>query len=307
MRVSSKPKNNTTGLPKQQKGAKRYHSANQNIKSPSIEKVKPCPIPNNNHDIKDLLEREGDTYEDLKLKNSKLRMLIIQASTKLSEMTNKYNQMESEYKLEKKTFLSELDKISQNYKTYAENAKLLPQMKNDYQALLSKYNQNNKVIENYQENIKSLLKDFIQLHSNICNYIENTTANSEFISSPADAFGFVDFLRGVVYKNIEKYQKDIDSVNFGSFYNTYHDYIRKNMSNKETEQSDSKKNVLKKKRAVTMRKKEYIGLGDSEHDTIRSNNGNEIQIMSQRNKYRFNKDVIKRTNSFDCVNNTNDV
>ena len=68
-------------------------------------------------------------------------MLIIQASTKLSEMTNKYNQMESEYKLEKKTFLSELDKISQNYKTYAENAKLLPQMKNDYQALLSKYNQ----------------------------------------------------------------------------------------------------------------------------------------------------------------------
>lgn len=309
MKHNVKQRANSTFLFKPPKSAKRYHSANQTIQSP-LKKIKPSPAPNSKHDIIELIEKEGDTYEELKIKNSKLRMLIIQASTKLNEMTKKCNQMENDFKIEKKTFLSELEKISNNYQMYAESYKQIPKIRNDYQILQVKYNQNNKVIENYQENIKSLLQDFIQLHSNISNYIENATNSNEYSNNHENNLGFIDFIKGIIFKNIEKYQKDIDLVNFGNFYNFYHDYLSKNEKENENE-AINKKNVMQKKRVVSMRKKEYITL-DHENDAKNQVNDNYSGgIKGEMNKYRFNKEIVKlnkRNNSFDYVsNNTNDV
>ena len=78
---------------------KRPYSANKKdskkyIKSPTNNNT---TLNNEKLDFKTLLENENDTYEDLKIKNLKLRKLIIQASNKITELNNHHN------KLKKKT------------------------------------------------------------------------------------------------------------------------------------------------------------------------------------------------------------
>ena len=288
--------------------------------------ISTSPHPN---PIADLMEQDTDTYEDLKMKNSKLRKIIVQASSKIADMNKKYMSMENEYKLEKATILSELDKITNNYKLYAESYKQLPKIQNEYTALMNKYKQNNKVIENYLDNIKQLLNDFIQLHNSIHNYIENTQSKY-YNNRTNDTFGFIEFTKKNILRCIFKYKNEIDSVNFGKFYGVYHSFIQSYNEDKEnTIQDTNGSNVNKHKKTFQVRKKEYINTNNDNNDSkdcCEGNSSNNSYIeqhedalrrnhskgkcKGNENKYKFNKNVIdmstiKTTNNEGTMNNNN--
>jgi hypothetical protein len=301
---------------------------------PSMRNIIPI---NKKNPIADLMEQETDTYEDLKIKNSKLRKIIVQASTKIADMNKKYMSLENEYKLEKATILSELDKITNNYKLYAESYKQLPKIQNEYTALMNKYKQNNKVIENYLDNIKQLLNDFIQMHNSIHNYIENTQSkynNNYYHNRTNDAFGFIEFTKKNILRCIFKYKNEIDSVNFGKFYGVYHSFVQSYSEDKEnTIQDTNCANVNKHKKTFQVRKKEYINTNNNDNNnnskdycdgSNMSSNGNTMEqhedalrrkhskgkCKGNENKYKFNKNLIdmstiKNTNERMMNNNNN--
>ena len=204
-------------------------------------------IKNNNEiDINMFLESENDTYENLKIKNSKLRILIIQASNKLTEISNKYKEREINYQDEKKEILKQLDKISVNYKIYAESHQQISKIKNDYNNLFQKFEQNLKVISNYQNDIIFLLSSYIKIHYNITNVL-NDYYNGSINNIRIDFNNFIEQLKNYIEDHIIKFNNKIDSVNFPNFYNEYYNCLEKIQIEKKIKEEEykNKKKMLK--------------------------------------------------------------
>ena len=282
---------------------KRPYSANKKdskkyIKSPTNNNT---TLNNEKLDFKTLLENENDTYEDLKIKNLKLRKLIIQASNKITELNNKYNLKEKEYQQEKKEILLKLDKISKNYKIYAVSHQENIKIKNDFIILNEKYEQNIKVISNYQKDIINLLSDYMKLYSNISNFIiQLNTSNLKNIR--IDSINFILQLKDFSEKKIMKFDKKIDFVNFHNFYNEYSSFIQ-NIKN-EKKRIDEE-NKLKKKKSTTMRKKEYFIENKKPNITYSDNlnNNSEINDLSYLKGNKTNYDFCSE--NFDLNSNRN--
>ena len=286
---------------------KRPNSANKK----DIKINNKSPIYTNNNqvtekiDFKLLLENENDTYENLKLKNSKLRTLIIQASNKINELTNKLNLKEKEYQEEKKLILMKLDKISKNYKIYAESFQQNTKIKNDYELLNEKYEQNIKVISNYQKDIITLLSDFMKLYSNISNFIFQLN-NSNLKNIRIDSSNFIKQIKDFIEKKIIKFDKKIDYVNFQNFYHEYSSFL---LNIKNEKKLNEEENKLKNKKSMTMRKKEYLTINKKPNNITYSNNKNnysdinESYLKSNKSFYDFhtgkfdeNKNRFKNNN-----------
>ena len=287
---------------------KRPNSANKN--DPKKNNKSPIKTINNQGtekiDCKILLENENDTYENLKLKNSKLRTLVIQANNKINELTNKLNLKEKEYQEEKKLILMKLDKISSNYKIYAESFQQNVRIKNDYELLNEKYEQNITVISNYQKDIITLLSDFMKLYSNISNFIFQFN-NSNVKNIRIDSTNFIIQLKDFIEKKITKFDKKIDYVNFQNFYNEYSSFIL-NIKNEKKLNEEEKK--LKNKKSLTMRKKEYLTLNKKPNNITYSNNKNNYSDINdsylKQNKsfYDFHTGKFDENKSR-CKNNNN--
>ena len=67
-------------------------------------------IYNNDYIIAQLLDKEDDTYEDLKHKNKKLRELIIKVSKQLDMLYTKYENIKINMENEKKNFVGKIRK-----------------------------------------------------------------------------------------------------------------------------------------------------------------------------------------------------
>ena len=252
-------------------------------------KIKECKMTENNNtninnineiDIKMLLENENDTYENLRVKNSKLRILIIQASNKITEITNKYNKMEINYQEEKKEILKQLDKISVNYKIYAESFQQNFKIKNDFNNLSQKYEQNLKVISNYQKDIIYLLSEYIQMHFNISNFLNNYY-NSNLNNIRVDSINFIEKNKEFIEKNMMKFNKKIDTVNFPDFYNEYNSFLERIKIQKRIGEEENK---IKNKKTYSIRKKEYI---NNSNIIINNNNNNIINSNIKPNNITY--------------------
>ena len=288
---------------------KRPNSANKkeakkNIQSPIYTNYN---YPTEKIDFKVLLENDNDTYENLKLKNSKLRTLVIQASNKINELTNKINLKEKEYQEEKKLILMKLDKISNNYKIYAESFQQNIKIKNDYELLNEKYEQNIKVISNYQKDIITLISDFMKLYSNISNFIFQLN-NSSVKNIRIDSSNFIKQLKDFIEKKIIKFDKKIDYVNFQNFYHEYSSFL---LNIKNEKKLNEEENKLKNKKSMTMRKKEYLTINKKPNNITYSNNINNYSDINESSylksnksfydfhtgKYDENKNIFKKNNN----------
>ena len=94
-----------------------------NSKNTNINNNYQDQIYDNEYILTQLLDKENDTYEDLKHKNKKLRELIIKVSKQLDLLYTKYENIKINAENEKKILLEKLEKISSNYKLYAESYK----------------------------------------------------------------------------------------------------------------------------------------------------------------------------------------
>ena len=259
-------------------------------------------IKNNNEiDINMFLESENDTYENLKIKNSKLRILIIQASNKLTEISNKYKEREINYQDEKKEILKQLDKISVNYKIYAESHQQISKIKNDYNNLFQKFEQNLKVISNYQNDIIYLLSSYIKINYNISNFL-NDYYNGNINNIRIDSNIFIEKLKNYIEENIIKFNNKIDNVNFPNFYNEYYNCLEKIQIEKKIKEKEYKN----KKKNVKIRKKEYIN--NNNFSNINDNIPNNITYSNNLNQYlneselNYGKDNNNKNNYESYIN-----
>jgi hypothetical protein len=83
-----------------------------------------------------------------------LRSLVVQASNKLTEFSEKLLRNEENHKKEKETILKELDRITENYQKYAESHKTLIVLEEQFQKLKSDYEHNYTVLLSYQDSIR---------------------------------------------------------------------------------------------------------------------------------------------------------
>ncbi len=156
---SHKPKNLDSNCPSP--NSKNPSRSNSAVKSKN-------KIPHNEHthmrkpsdnnipkfEVTDLLFNLNDDQKTLINKNTKLRNLLIQASNKISEMSIKKEEKEKEYQIEKSKILQELDRITINYKTYAEGYKKFSFLDEQFKNLKNDYQHNYNVLVSYGESLR---------------------------------------------------------------------------------------------------------------------------------------------------------
>ena len=106
-----------------------------------------------NYDINflQLIENNNDSYQDLRIKNKKLRDIIIKITEQLKILNTKYQELEKQFASEKKILLDKLEQITGNYKLYAEGYQEKIILKKDMGTLINNYKQNNKVMNSFRD------------------------------------------------------------------------------------------------------------------------------------------------------------
>lgn len=193
-------------------GIDQQSNPNSNNASPSV--IMTNKSNNGNvtpFDLNDLVFNINDDYKTVISKNNKLRALVVQASTKLNDLNKKYKNLEEEHKSEKEGILNELDKISTNYKMYAESHKNYTSFEEQFKNLQKDYHHNYKVLTSYQENLSIFLKDYMDLFRLIGNYLNEKYNRDNPLTFLAD-------IKDYIIENLEKYKETIDVLNFKDIY-----------------------------------------------------------------------------------------
>jgi hypothetical protein len=219
-----------------------------------------------NYDINflQLIENNNDSYQDLRIKNKKLRDIIIKITEQLKILNTKYQELEKQFASEKKILLDKLEQITGNYKLYAEGYQEKIILKKDMGTLINNYKQNNKVMNSFRDSFLFLLKKNISLFNDFKKF-ENNSYNNKNIE-------FITKVRNNLFNNIVRFRKSIDMINFPEFYKEYLTFIE----NEEKEENEINKIYNRK-----------INKND-----IKKGNNNKYRKKSftnNENKYSFTK------------------
>ncbi len=219
-----------------------------------------------NYDINflQLIENNNDSYQDLRIKNKKLRDIIIKITEQLKILNTKYQELEKQFASEKKILLDKLEQITGNYKLYAEGYQEKIILKKDMGTLINNYKQNNKVMNSFRDSFLFLLKKNISLFNDFKKF-ENNSYNNKHIE-------FITKVRNNLFNNIVRFRKSIDMINFPEFYKEYLTFIE----NEEKEENEINKIYNRK-----------INKND-----IKKGNNNKYRKKSftnNENKYSFTK------------------
>ena len=253
---------------------------------------------NNNENILiQLIENNNDTYQDLRFKNKKLRDLIIQITEQLKILNIKYQNLEKQFTSEKQMLLDKLEKITGNYKLYAEGYQEKSILQKDMGTLINNYKQNNRVMNSFKDSFLFLLKKNMNIYPEFKKF-EAMPSNSNKI------FELLDNIKNNLYNNILRFKKSIDMINFPEFYKEYLNFIEV----EEKEESENNKLFSKKIYRNTIKKtnnKKINNINNSEKNKISNNlsykDRRKKSFGANGNKYSFTKININ-TNQ----NNEND-
>ena len=242
---------------------------------------------NNEYIITQLLDKENDTYEDLKHKNKKLRELIIKVSKQLDILYTKYENIKINAENEKKILLEKLEKISSNYKLYAESYKENIKLKKEKDLLAENCSQINLIYNSCKNTLVSLIKKNMNYYTKLKMFYENK--NAQFKTINFDDFIFS--LKEEFLNNLIQYKNQLDIINFPSFYYEFNLFL-----NEECNYCNLKKqNIINKIQTDK----------NSSCTTYRQN----ISIKNERKENRTAR-LIKGNNSYDeyrnCKNKVKD-
>ena len=233
-------------------------------------------IYNNDYIIAQLLDKEDDTYEDLKHKNKKLRELIIKVSKQLDMLYTKYENIKINMENEKKNLLEKFEKISSNYKLYAESYKENLKLKKEKDLLTENCSQINLIYNSCKNTLISLIKKNMNYYTKLKMFYENK--NSEFKAINFDDFIFS--LKEEILNNLIQYKNQLDIINYPSFYYEFNLFINEECNYCNYKQNNQINNFQIYKN---------------------SNNSTYRQNISFRNDKKENQSskIIKGNNSFD--------
>ena len=239
-----------------------------------------------------LVENDNDTYLDLKFKNKKLREIIVRITEELKSIDLKYKTMQKENTIEKQILLDKLDKITKNYKLYAEGYKEKIILKKDIDTLINNYKQNNKVLNSFKDSFVLILKKNMNIY-NECKKFESNINNDNNNNNNIINNIYQDFISDIKNKllnNIIKFKKNIDMINFPEFYKEYFCFLeneeiqkKENLKNNNIDKSNSRSKSNKK-----------------------NNNGNRRRSFGrEENKYSFTKIELNTDKNIINQNNNN--
>ena len=241
-----------------------------------------------------LIENNTDTYDELKLKNKKLREIIIKITEEIKILNNKNKDMEKEFTAEKQILLNKLDKITNNYKIYAQGYNENSILKKDIGTLINNYKQNNKVLNTFKDSFFFLLKNNMSLY----NEAKKLKIDINNIANQYEQF-ILD-LKNKLFNNIIKFKKSIDMINFPYFYKEYLSFVEY----EEQENSKSNQNIKSK----SIKNNNLISNGNNKYRYKRNS------FSAYDNKYSFTKIDLngnenkyingnERNNEFNYINN----
>ena len=258
-----------------------------NSKNTNINNNYQDQIYDNEYILTQLLDKENDTYEDLKHKNKKLRELIIKVSKQLDLLYTKYENIKINAENEKKILLEKLEKISSNYKLYAESYKENIKLKKEKDLLAENCSQINLIYNSCKNTLVSLIKKNMNYYTKLKIFYENK--NAQFKTINFDDFIFS--LKEEFLNNLIQYKNQLDIINFPSFYYEFNLFL-----NEECNYCNLKKqNIINKIQTDK----------NSSCTTYRQN----ISIKNERKENRTAR-LIKGNNSYDeyrnCKNKVKD-
>ena len=233
-------------------------------------------IYNNDYIIAQLLDKEDDTYEDLKHKNKKLRELIIKVSKQLDMLYTKYENIKINTENEKKNLLEKFEKISSNYKLYAESYKENLKLKKEKDLLTENCSQINLIYNSCKNTLISLIKKNMNYYTKLKMFYENK--NSEFKAINFDDFIFS--LKEEILNNLIQYKNQLDIINYPSFYYEFNLFINEECNYCNYKQNNQINNFQIYK--------------NSNNSTYRQN----ISFRNDKKENQTSK-IIKGNNSFD--------
>ena len=233
-------------------------------------------IYNNDYIISQLLDKEDDTYEDLKHKNKKLRELIIKVSKQLDMLYTKYENIKINTENEKKNLLEKFEKISSNYKLYAESYKENLKLKKEKDLLTENCSQINLIYNSCKNTLISLIKKNMNYYTKLKMFYENK--NSEFKAINFDDFIFS--LKEEILNNLIQYKNQLDIINYPSFYYEFNLFINEECNYCNYKQNNQTNNFQIYK--------------NSNNSTYRQN----ISFRNDKKENQTSK-IIKGNNSFD--------
>ena len=264
-----------------------------NIIKQNSNKIPQDNIYNNEYILTQLLDKENDTYEELKLKNKKLRELIIKVSKQLDLLYNKYENIKTSAENEKKILLEKLEKISSNYKLYAESYKENIKLKKEKDLLAENCSQINLIYNSCKNNFINLIQKNMNYYTKLKMFYENK--NSQFKTINFDDFIFS--LKEEFLNNLIQYRNQLDIINYPSFYYEFNLFINeecnycnykkqnqtvKNSNNTKYRQNNSIKNERKENKTSRLIK------GNNSYDEYRKYKNNNNNDKSPRINKKFN-------------------
>ena len=256
---------------------------------------------NNDNNLLQLIENNNDTYQDLRLKNKKLRDIIIKITEQLKTINLKYQNLEKQFTSEKQTLLDKLEQITGNYKLYAEGYQEKALLKKDMGTLINNYKQNNRVMNSFKDSFVFLLKKNMNMFSDFNKLERMQSNNNKFIE-------LLNNMKNNLYNNILRFKKNIDMINFPEFYKEYLSFI-----DLEQKEENENNNFYGKRIYRNTMKQINNKKNNSINNLDRNNSSKNFRYKNRRkssgkneNKYSFTRIDINKINDNDSkYKNTN--
>ena len=256
---------------------------------------------NNENNLLQLIENNNDTYQDLRLKNKKLRDIIIKITEQLKTINLKYQNLEKQFTSEKQTLLDKLEQITGNYKLYAEGYQEKALLKKDMGTLINNYKQNNRVMNSFKDSFVFLLKKNMNMFSDFNKLERMQSNNNKFIE-------LLNNMKNNLYNNILRFKKNIDMINFPEFYKEYLSFI-----DLEQKEENENNNFYGKRIYRNTMKQINNKKNNSINNLDRNNSSKNFRYKNRRkssgkneNKYSFTRIDINKINDNDSkYKNTN--
>ena len=255
----------------------------------------------NNNEINffQLIENNNDTYQELRIKNKKLRDIIIKITDQLKSLSIKCQNLEKQLTSEKQMLLEKLEQITGNYKLYAEGYQEKALLKKDMGTLINNYKQNNRVMNSFKDSFVFLLRKNMNMFTDFKKIDMSSLNNNKNIE-------VINYIKNNLFNNIVRFRKNIDIINFPEFYKEYLSFI--DVEGKEENENNNtffnkkiynnniiKNNIInsnnisyKDRRRKSSRKKEHIKYSFTKIDINTNKNNINENISDMKLKARMN-------------------
>ena len=244
---------------------------------------------NNEINFFQLIENNSDTYQDLRIKNKKLRDIIVKITDQLKTLSIKNQNLEKQLTSEKQMLLDKLEQITGNYKLYAEGYQEKTLLKKDMGTLINNYKQNNRVMNSFKDSFLFLLRKNMNMYTDFKKIDIGSLNNNRNIE-------LVNNIKNNLFNNIARFRKNIDIINFPDFYKEYLSFI-----DVEGKEENENNNLFNNKRIY----KNNIKKSNSMKNNIINNNN--ISYKDKRKSLKKSENIKYSFTKIDVNTNQSNI